>query len=240
MNKQLLLIGAAITCSSCVSPPAQEEKKMETHLSTDTVNLDFTVTEAAELIALFDRTSGWFGADCIFALPLSGVDQAGGSDSTMLIFSDNMVGEIKDGQLGEWTMVNNTVAYLKGSEPDESKISFHWKKGMNEKPETFFVPATPSAEKGDYYWLGDGFVNTEKDHATYIFAYRMRNLSSDAWSFSEMGNVLIKLPPGSRPPFSDQQQIETPLSFQDPENKRSEERRVGKEFVRTCRSRWAR
>src|SRR3546814_6250864 len=103
MNKQLLLIGAAITCSSCVSPPAQEEKKMETHLSTDTVNLDFTVTEAAEWTALFDRTSGWFGADGIFALPLSGVDQAGGSDSTMLIFSDTMVGEIKDGQLGKWT-----------------------------------------------------------------------------------------------------------------------------------------
>src|SRR3546814_81163 len=132
-----------------------------------------------------------------------------------------MISEIKDGQLGEWTMVNNTMAYLKGNEPNESKINFHWKKGMNEKPETFFVPATPSAEKGDYYWLGDGFVNTEKDHATYIFAYRMRNLSSDAWSFSEMGNVLIKLPPGSRPPFSDQQQIETPLSFQDPENKGS-------------------
>src|SRR3546814_6284643 len=89
MNKQLLLIGAAITCSSCVSPPAQEEKKMETHLSTDTVNLDFTVTEAAEWTALFDRTSGWFGADGIFALPLSGVDQAGGSDSTMLIFSED-------------------------------------------------------------------------------------------------------------------------------------------------------
>src|SRR3546814_5435721 len=81
----------------------------------------------------------------------------------MLIFSDTMVGEIKDGQLGEWTMVNNTVAYLKGSEPDESKISFHWKKGMNEKPETFFVPATPSAEKGDNYGLGDGVVNTETE-----------------------------------------------------------------------------
>src|SRR3546814_15300318 len=126
----------------------------------------------------------------------------------MLIFSDTMVGEIKDGQLGEWTMVNNTVAYLKGSEPDESKISFHWKKGMNEKPETFFVPATPSAEKGDYYWLVDGFVNRETDTAPYIFAYRMRNLSTAPSSLPEMGNVLLKLPPASRPPFCALQQIE--------------------------------
>lgn len=187
----------------------------------DTVNLDFTVTEAPEWTALFDRTSGWFGADGIFAIPLSGVDRAGGGDSTLLIFSDTMIGQIKEGELqGGWRMVNNTVAYLEGSEPREEKLHFHWKEEQDGRAGTLFVPATPSAEQGDYYWLGDGVVNPANG-ATYLFAYRMRNLSDDNWSFSEMGNVLIKLPAGSKPPFTDQVQMETPLSFPGPENKGS-------------------
>ncbi|HYH57384.1 MAG TPA: hypothetical protein VD772_12270, partial [Anseongella sp.] len=180
------VLGLVCLMSSC-SPARQAEGKSSAArpLSTDTLNLDFTAEEAPEWTALFDRDSGWFGADGIFALPLNGVDSAGGSDSTLLIFSDTMVGEIKEGELQPgWAMVNNTVAYLKGSEPAEEQISFHWKKNAGGKPATFFVPETPSAEKGDYYWLGDGFVNAEKK-ATYIFAYRMRNLSDDAWSFAE-------------------------------------------------------
>lgn len=213
----LFLIGWVAV--SCGTASHDSGKQADTQLK-DTVNLEFTVAEAPEWTALFDRTSGWFGADGIFAIPLSGVDQAGGGDSTLLIFSDTMIGEIKDGELqGGWRMVNNTVAYLEGSEPKEEQIQFHWKE-ENGNPGTLFVPETSSAEKGDYYWLGDGFVNPA-NAATYLFAYRMRNLSSDNWSFSEMGNVLIKLPPGSTPPFSDQVQIETPLSFTDPEIKGS-------------------
>ena len=222
MKKQIIIIAISWLCCSCASLSPEGQQAAGQQVSTDTVNLDFTVEEAPEWTSLFNRTSGWFGADGIFALPLSGKDQAGGSDSTLLIFSDSMIGEIENGELqGGWKMVNNSVAYLEGSQPDEEKIGFHWKKEENGKPATFFVPSTPSAEKGDYYWLGDGFVNTAKDNTTYIFAYRMRNLSEDAWSFSEMGNVLIKLPPGSKPPFNDHEQIETPLSFPGPENKGS-------------------
>lgn len=206
--------------SSCGLTNKERGQQVSEQLK-DTVNLEFTVTEAREWTALFDRTSGWFGADGIFALPLSGVDRADGGDSTMLIFSDTLIGEIEDGQLqAGWTMVNNTVAYLEGSEPHEDKIRFLWKKEENGRAGSFFVPSTPGSEKGDYYWLGDGFVNPA-NHATYIFAYRMRNLGNYEWSFSEMENVLIKLPSGSKPPFSDQVQTATPLSFSDPEHKGS-------------------
>ncbi|QEC52577.1 uncharacterized protein DUF4185 [Anseongella ginsenosidimutans] len=194
----------------------------QSHPLKDTVNFHFSVETAPEWDALFNRTSGWFGADGIFSIPLSGTDRGEKRDSVLFIFSDTMIGEIAGGKLQPgWSMVNNSVAYLPGSKPDEKRIRFFWKQDENGKPATFFVPSTPSAEKGDYYWLGDGFVNQEMDNATYIFAYRMRNLSDEAWSFSEMGNVLIKLPAGSRPPFKDQQQIETPLSFSGPEGKGS-------------------
>lgn len=186
-------------------------------VSQDTTRLSFTVEEAPEWTALFKRTSGWFGADGIFALPVNGVDSAGAADSTLLIFSDTMIGDIVDGKLQPGpVMINNTVAYLKGYQPEATKIRFYWDSTAERKPLAIFVPNTPSAQKNDYYWLGDGFVNREKNNATYIFAYRMRNVSEKEWDFAEMGSTLIVIPAGSKPPFREQRQIETPLFFNGP------------------------
>ena len=200
-------------------PANKSTQANEVETPTDIENLEFTVEEAPEWTALFDRTSGWFGGDGIFAIPLNGKDNetAKADTETMLVFSDTMIGEIADSTLQAGAvMVNNTVAYLEGSEPKEDKISFHWDENEEDKPKTLFIPGTPSAEKEDYYWLGDGFVNTELNNTTYIFAYRMRNMdTSEAWSFKEMGTDLIALPAGSRPPFEEHRQIETPLRFED-------------------------
>lgn len=209
MAAVLLLLGWASSCTNQNDAPKAVK-------NTDTVNLAFTVAEAPEWTALFFRNSGWFGADGIFAFPVNGVDTAGSADSTLLIFSDSMVGEIKDGEMQPGTkMVNNTVAYVKKGEPKEENIRFYWAKDDKGNPTSMFVPNTPLTQKGDYYWLGDGFVNTEKNNDLYMFGYRMHNVSDKEWGFAEMSNVLIVIPAGSKPPFTDQRQIETPLSFRD-------------------------
>ncbi|MEQ9440847.1 MAG: DUF4185 domain-containing protein [Cyclobacteriaceae bacterium] len=186
--------------------------------NTDIESLDYTVEEAPEWTALFNRKSGWFGADGIFAIPLNARDNetAVSSTETMLIFSDTMIGEISDSTLQPGSaMVNNTVAYLKGSEPEANNINFQWAKNEEGKPKAFFSPQTPLTEDGDYYWMGDGFLNTALD-SIYLFAYRMRNLDTgDDWSFKEMSTNLIALPADSRPPFKEQRQIETPFRFED-------------------------
>jgi hypothetical protein len=190
----------------------------EAETNTDIENLTYTAEEAPEWTSLFNRTSGWFGADGIFAIPLNGKDNVTADSETesLLIFSDTMVGEIKDNKLQPGrVMVNNTVAYIKGSKPNEDNISFHWAKNDSGKPISLFSPNTPSAEPGDYYWLGDGFLNTELENTVYVFAYRMRNMDkSEDWSFKEMGTNLIAIPAGSTPPFADHRQIETPLRFE--------------------------
>jgi len=176
--------------------------------------VEFTVEEALEWNSLFTRSSGWFGGDGIFSIPLNGIEheKAGEESTTLFLFSDSMIGEVSDSTLSGTIMVNNAVAYLKGSDPMEDSISFHWDQDNEGNPKTLFVPSTPAAEDGDYYWLGDAFVNQELDQATYIFAYRMRNMDTDeAWSFTQMAIDLIKLPRGSEPPFGDRQVIETPL-----------------------------
>ena len=65
----------------------------------------FTAEAAPEWTRLFERTSGWFGADGIFSIPLSGIDKNNNArnDSTLLLFSDTYIGEVKDGKpVHEW------------------------------------------------------------------------------------------------------------------------------------------
>lgn len=217
MRNTLIIAGIALLSTglySCGGGAAQAggADSGQVTSSTDTTHFDFKVQAATRWTGLFDRNHGWFGADGIFSIPLNGVDTASASDTSMLVFSDTMIGDIVAGKLTPgWKMVHNTVAYLAGSEPDSSHIHFYWNTDDKGHPVSMFTPMTPEASDSDYYWLGDGFVNHALGDSIYLFAYRIRNISQQDFGFREMGNVLIVIPPGSRPPFRDQRQVDTPL-----------------------------
>jgi len=59
--------------------------------------------------------------------------------------------------------------------------------------------------------LGDGFVNQSKNNELYIFGYRIKNISEQAFGFREMGNTLIVVPAGSQPPFTKSRQLDIPF-----------------------------
>lgn len=189
----------------------------------DLTHLSFTVEEASEWTALFERTSGWFGADGIFSIPLNGGEDADTSKKNVLfIFSDTMIGEIVNGKLqGGSKMVHNSVAYMEENRADKNEIHFYPDKKNNSDVKTLFTPRTSDAQKGDYYWLGDGFVNHFLKGNTYIFAYHMRNASSKEWSFKQVGNALLVLKKGSKPPFKNYRQIKTPFLIEGEEETES-------------------
>lgn len=200
-------------CIGCLVFTGCSEKEIAESNGQDTDSLSFTVERAPEWTALFKRNSGWFGADGIFSVPLNGKEAPGtGSNSkSLLLFSDTMIGDAVQGAaLQNSSMVNNTVAILEGDQPIAENISFYWEEDQDGNPQTMFVPQTESAEEGAYYWLGDGFVNTEMNNDIYFFAYRMQK-TGGVFGFEEVGNVLIKVPAGSTPPFENHQQIETPF-----------------------------
>lgn len=177
----------------------------------------FKVEEAPEWSALFIRNNGWFGGDGIYTIPLNGKEHQR-EDSLLFIFSDSMIGSIvNDSLLPGARMIHNSVAMLKGHLPDSTKMHFEW--DHNEKGEAIpvFEPHTPLTGKTDYYWLGDGFVNQEQDNTLYIFGYRIRNVSEEAFGFREVGNTLIRIPAGSKPPFKGYKEMDTPLFFTDRE-----------------------
>jgi hypothetical protein len=178
-------------------------------------DVEFTVERAPEWTALFNRSTGWFGGDGIFAIPFSGAD-ASSDDSVLFLFSDTMVGEIKEGKLqAGFKMVNNAVMILKGEEPVEERSHFLIKETQAKDPATLFVPKTTATKAGEYYWLGDGFVNHANDNM-YIFAYRIRNTEDGSdFPFKEVGNALLVIPQGSKFPFENYQQLELPFSNED-------------------------
>lgn len=208
-----IFISCLLVFNSCKSNDSLSQAP-DNAVNTDLKTLRFTVEEATDWSGLFLRSSGWIGGDGIFAIPNNGVDTAGAGQNqeTILLFSDTIFGDIiNDSIQPGFKMVHNSVAIIKGNEPAKDAIQFYVNKKDNGDPESMFIPSTPNSQPGDYYWLGDGFVNPSMADATYIFGYRVKDISAASFGFKEVGNTLIKIPKGSKPPFSDQQQMDTPF-----------------------------
>lgn len=175
----------------------------------------FTVEAAPEWTNLFKRNHGWFGGDGIFSLSANGNEQPGaaGKEDVLIWFSDTMLGDIVNDSLqsGE-VMINNSVAVLKEGNPDSSSIKFYWDSTADGKARSVFIPQTPASQPGEYYWLGDGFVNTELNNDIYIFGYRVKNIPGVAvFGFKQTGSTLIKIPAGEKPPFKQYSQLDIPF-----------------------------
>ena len=184
----------------------------------DLTNIKFTVEEGPEWSAMLKRDSGWFGGDGIYTINLNGVrgKTAMAKDKVLFIFSDSMIGEIKNNTMSPgYKMIHNAAAVLNGSKPVAAQMHFYWDRDSLANPESIFMPHTPQTHSGDYYWLGDGFVNQALDNSIYLFGYRIHNVSNAAFGFREVGNTLIKIKAGSKPPFTEYTQMDTPFYLTD-------------------------
>ncbi len=170
--------------------------------------LDIHVEAAPEWSNVFKRDSGWFGGDGIFAIPYSGIDSKE-SDTILFLFSDTMIGEIKEDSLQPgYTMVNNSVAFFnKGKNPNSTE--FHLATNEENENTAFFKPDSNSEE---YYWLGDGFVNPERNDNLYVFSYRIRNThTDDLLPFEEVGNDLLVIENKHDLPLKPNRQLKLPF-----------------------------
>jgi hypothetical protein len=98
---------------------------------------------APEWDALFQRDSGWIGADGNYSIPLT-------RDTTLWLFSDTFVGKVKDGKRLDARMINNSIALQRGTNAPE----FFYSTTADGKPASFIKPQQGS--KDDYFWLAHG------------------------------------------------------------------------------------
>jgi len=208
MKKILIATGMAAILASCQSDQSKEKDEA------DHDGFSLKVETAPEWTDLLKRSHGWFGGDGIFAFTRSGNEKNGaaGSDETTIWFSDTMLGDIENDSLKPgFVMINNSVALLRNGKPDPASIRFYWDSAGG-KAKSLFIPNTPATGPKDYYWLGDGFVNQEKNNDMYIFGYRIYNIpEKKVFGFKEAGNTLIVIPNGAKPPFKEQRQVDIPF-----------------------------
>ncbi|MDZ7401466.1 MAG: DUF4185 domain-containing protein [candidate division KSB1 bacterium] len=176
------------------------------------VVLPFGVERAADWDALLDRTSGWTGADGIYSIPLSGVETHAdpSNERTLLVFSDTFIGKVDaNNQRKDTKMVNNTYAVLHGNQPDPQRIQFFWRTNSSGQPQSVFVPETPNAQPGDWYWLMDGVAIQDK---IYVFALRLNSGSGGGiFNFKIVGVNLLEFTLDASDSVRDCQQLDTPL-----------------------------
>ncbi len=162
---------------------------------------------------MLTRYHGWIGADGVYAVAMNGVESPGCADTTttLIWFSDSIIGDIENDSLKNWEMVNNSIAYMHGAIPDTSKIKFYVRHDEKGKALSVFEPHTPNTQPGEYYWLGDGVFNHATDSTIYIFAYKIKNVPGSPFPFKQTGVSLIAIPKHSKFPFTEQRQMDTPL-----------------------------
>lgn len=205
-----LLTVIYISCT--VSIVHGQPKKSTDHRNN--FHMDFRAEPAPEWTGLFHRDSGWIGGDGLFSIPMNGVDTlgAGAHTETLIVFSDSFWGNKKDGKVTPGgQMTNNVVARVPKTPFGKAEIQFYSTWNSDDQRAAVFIPNTPHAEPGNYYWLGDGFINRERDNTLYIFAYRMKNTGAGVFGFKECGNALIAVDANEQPPFKQHRQLETPL-----------------------------
>ena len=172
----------------------------------------FVAEEAPEWTSFFDTTSGWTGADGIFALPLDGNEAPGGVDrtSTLFVFSDTFIGDVdSNGARVNAELINNTFGFLRKGE-FASGAKYFWDKSGS-SPASMVVPNTPNTEVGDWYWFSDGLVLGDQIH---VLALRMHSVpGGGAFGFERGGMALISMPKGGPFVASSITQVDAPVSL---------------------------
>lgn len=164
---------------------------------------------APEWTALFDRDSGWTGADGIYSIPLDGEERPGGRGPTFFTFSDTFIGDVAaDGSRAPGsTLVNNTNAILAGTAPDPTAIDFSYRTSAAGAALAMVVPR-PATGVRTWFWPNDGVV---VDGRLFLYSLRMREGGGGAFNFAVDGISLLATPATSRPLFDRYQQTSAPL-----------------------------
>jgi len=159
---------------------------------------------------LFNRSSGWTGADGIYSIPLSGKEYPGqaAESKTLLLFSDTFIGEVDEtGKRSNASLVNNTYAIMEGSQPQQENIDFFWKTDNGEAA-TLFVPDTPTSIANNWYWLMDGVAVGDSIH---VFALRLK--PGGGFGFELDGVNLLSFTLDNEQEIRSYRQVDTPLFY---------------------------
>lgn len=110
--------------------------------------------------SLFQRTSGWIGADGALSIPLT-------TNKTLWLFGDTFVGEIKDGRRTNAVMINNSIAI----QVSTNRPQFFYRTNVQNKPASFFT----STKARGYFWPFHGIRTAD---GLFVFLHQVENVKT--------------------------------------------------------------
>ena len=124
---------------------------------------------------LFHHTNGWIGADGDFTVALP-------NGTTLWLFSDTFVGEIRDGRRHSQKMIHNSAAWQFGKNPATARVRFFYPQTTNGQPESLITPADG---KG-WFWIFDA---TMADGKLFLFLpqFERAPADNDVFGFRQIG-----------------------------------------------------
>ncbi|HWD20527.1 MAG TPA: DUF4185 domain-containing protein [Verrucomicrobiae bacterium] len=160
------------------------------------VDVAVSVHAAPELNGLFRTTNGWIGGDAAYSLTLR-------PDTTLWLFGDSIIGEVRAGQRVNATMIHNAVALQRrGQAPD----FFHGTNAAG-KAEALFQPA----DGAGYLWP---LAGVRERWALQLFMSRVHATKPDSvWGFDVSGISLVTVTnPDDPPPQWKTRAVDLPFS----------------------------
>jgi hypothetical protein len=116
--------------------------------------------------ALFSNEDGWTGGDGVYSVLLN-------QHTIAWFFGDTWIGQLKNGQHVNATLVNNSVAIQHRRSPAEAEMDFYFGRAGDGSPAALI---RPSDGRG-WFWVFDGVMTAE---GLYFFLIQVERTAGDA------------------------------------------------------------
>jgi hypothetical protein len=141
---------------------------------------------APDLDTLFQRTNGWIGADADYSVSLD-------ERTTLWLFGDTLVGEVRDGKRRNAKMINNSIALQSIGHPPQ----YFYRTNSDGTPASVFAP---DGDTNSFFWPWDG-VRTAR--GLFLFLTQVRHTDDKSvWGFKLFSASLAFVSNPDSPPAS--------------------------------------
>jgi len=136
---------------------------------------------------LFSNEKGWTGADGAYSVALT-------PNTTAWFFGDTWIGQVKNGQHVNATLVNNSMAIQYGKDPATATMGFFYGHSADGSVAAFIQP-----EDGrGWFWMFDGVVTPK---GLYVFLIQIERTGRDSvFDFKVIGSWLGQVDNPKDPP----------------------------------------
>jgi hypothetical protein len=135
------------------------------------------VEELPQYDALFERQTGWTGADGAYSVALA-------DDEILWLFGDTWYGEVRQGRHMDAVIIKNSIAIQQGRMPPGASVQFYTGLSPDGSPRAFVQPD----DHHGWFWIYDG-IRVGKE--LYLFLVQLeRTADRKSFGFKIVGSYL--------------------------------------------------